>query len=278
MKNTLVIYHGNCADGFTAAWAVRQALGDTAEYYPATYQDAPPDVTGKHVVLVDFSYKRPVLLELAKVAASILVLDHHKTAEADLRDIETVVSDICPIRVVFDMQRSGARIAWDFYHEGKPVPRLVAYVEDRDLWRFQLDRSREINAWVFSNEYDFELWDKMARYLEDDPLGAVVQGMAIERKHHKDVAELVAALKHRMTIAGTEVWAANLPYTYSSDAGHLMAKGEPFAACYWDTGAGRVFSLRSADDGVDVSEVAKRYGGGGHARAAGFRLAPGTTL
>ena len=58
----------------------------------------------------------------------------------------------------------------------------------------------------------------------------------------------------------------------TSDAGHLMAQGEPFAACYWDTLDGRVFSLRSTDEGLDVSAIASEYGGGGHAQAAGFKV------
>ena len=58
----------------------------------------------------------------------------------------------------------------------------------------------------------------------------------------------------------------------SSDAGHELGKGRPFAACYWDTPDGRVFSLRSSADGADVSEVAKQYGGGGHRNASGFRV------
>ncbi len=81
-----------------------------------------------------------------------------------------------------------------------------------------------------------------------------------------------------MTIGGWDVPVANLPYTMSSDAGHRLAQGEPFAACYWDTPNGRVFSLRSTDDGLDVSAIAKQYGGGGHEHAAGFRLAPGAAL
>jgi uncharacterized protein len=51
-----------------------------------------------------------------------------------------------------------------------------------------------------------------------------------------------------------------------------MAQGELFAACYWDTPAGRVFSLRSAGLGLDVSAIAKRFGGGGHLHAAGFSV------
>lgn len=98
------------------------------------------------------------------------------------------------------------------------------------------------------------------------------QGLCIERKHHKDVAELVAVAQRQMVIGHYDVPVASLPYTLASDAGHLMAQGQPFAACYYDKAAGRVFSLRSADDGVDVSEVAKLYGGGVHARAAGFTV------
>lgn len=120
---------------------------------------------------------------------------------------------------------------------------------------------------MFSYPYDFDIWDK----LMEEPLGALaVQGAAIERKHHKDVAELVGASRRVMVIGGHRVPVANLPYTLTSDAGHLMAQGQPFAACYIDTAKGRTFSLRSTDAGLDVSEIAKTYGGGGHRNAAGF--------
>jgi hypothetical protein len=98
------------------------------------------------------------------------------------------------------------------------------------------------------------------------------EGEAIERKHFKDMREMLAVTMREMLIGGYRVPVANLPYTMASDAGHEMAKGKPFAACYWDTPKGRVFSLRSSDDGVDVSEVAKQYGGGGHCNASGFTV------
>jgi hypothetical protein len=77
-----------------------------------------------------------------------------------------------------------------------------------------------------------------------------------------------------MVIGGYDVPVANLPYIHSSDAGHIMDAGEAFAACYWDVFDGRIFSLRSAEDGVDVQAVAKQYGGGGHPHAAGFKVSP----
>jgi oligoribonuclease NrnB/cAMP/cGMP phosphodiesterase (DHH superfamily) len=302
-ENVLVIYHGNCADGFTAAWAARKYFGDGATYYPGIYQATPPDVTGRDVVLLDFSYKRDVLRELSLKARSILVLDHHKSAAEDLpnesrtgEEFATVLRmdghgwtaprtwdyvQGCVIQdqyegirkaiiyAYFDMQRSGAGIAWDFFNPNKPRPALVNHVEDRDLWRFALPGTREIQAAVFSHEYSFALWDRLAATDVED---LRTEGAAIERKHHKDVAELVKVCKRRMVIAGHDVPVASLPYTLVSDAGHLMAQGEAFAACYWDLPDGRQFGLRSAEGGMDVSHIAASYGGGGHANAAGFKV------
>jgi oligoribonuclease NrnB/cAMP/cGMP phosphodiesterase (DHH superfamily) len=284
MNKTLCIYHGNCADGFGAAWAVRQRFGDAdVEFHPGIYGNDPPDVRGRDVVLVDFSYKRPVIDAIGRAASSVLILDHHKTAADDLAGLrapktwldhveQSALDDMEnaePVRAVFDMNRSGAGIAWDFFHPGQPRPRLLDHIEDRDLWRFLLPHTREIQAAVFSYPYDFTVWDEL--FAADLELMAK-QGEAIERKHHKDIAELVGVTKRRMIIGGISVPVANLPYTLTSDAGSLMAAGEPFAACYWDTPDGRVFSLRSREDGVDVSAIAKRYGGGGHRNASGFRM------
>lgn len=257
----ICIYHGNCADGFTSAWVVRKALGEDVQFHAGVYQDAPPDVEGKDVLLVDFSYKRSVLEEMRDKAASIVVLDHHKTAEADLKDLRGVQS-------IFDMDRSGARITWDYFFPNMPPPQLLLHVEDRDLWRFAIRKTREIQASVFAYPYEFKTWDYLMS-VNTDILAQ--EGEVIERKHFKDIRELVKVVTRRMVIGGYNVPVANLPYTFTSDAGHLLAKGEAFAACYWDTPQGRVFSLRSTDDGVDVSEVAEQYGGGGHAHSSGFR-------
>src|SRR5665213_864100 len=154
----LCIYHGNCADGFTAAWAVHKAMGvGDADYHPGVYGQEPPDVTGRDVIMVDFSYKRPVLEAMAAKARSILILDHHKTAAEDLSglgyipvqydDFVETNDPAARVGVIFDMERSGAQVTWDFFHDA-PRPLLVDYVGDRDLWRFAMPKSREVNAYV----------------------------------------------------------------------------------------------------------------------------------
>ena len=270
MNNFLCIYHGNCLDGFAAAWVIRKACGNhNVEFHAGVYQTSPPDVTCKDVVMVDFSYKRPVILEMAAKARSILIIDHYKTAFEDLQGLPENV------RVVFDVEHSGCMLTWRYCFEEEP-PRLLYHIEDRDLWRFKLPGTREINAALFSCPYDFALWDawmgRDAIAQQNAIKDLEADGKAIERKHHKDIAELLGVMTRRMVISGYDVPIVNLPYTLSSDAGHKLAQGEPFAACYYDKPDGREFSLRSCDGGVDVSDIAKQYGGGGHEHAAGFRV------
>ena len=292
MSKPFCIWHGNCQDGFAAAWAVRHALGGEVEFYPGVYQDDPPDVAGRDVIMVDFSYKRPVLEGMAAQARSILILDHHKSAAEDLApfkvesatfhwsvDMEGMWRDLAelgrpPIIAYFDMERSGAGMAWDCFNPDQPRVPLINHIEDRDLWRFRLPRTRAIAAAVFSYPYDFETWDGLMQPNRLDLLNA--EGAAIERKHHQDIDHLLPVVRRKMTIGGVAMPVANLPLTLTSDAGHLMAsEADGVAACYWDTPEGRVFSLRSTAAGPDVSAIARAYGGGGHAHAAGFRAARG---
>lgn len=260
--HVLCIYHGNCADGFAAAVVVGWAIKNV-EFHAGVHQKPPPDVTGKDVILVDFSYKRPVLLEMAQQAENILILDHHKSAKEELIDLPGNVT------TVFDMNRSGARITWDYYNGPEEPPMLIRHIEDRDLWRFNLEGTREIQAALFSYPYEFALWGEL---LLSDPKKLRADGIAIERKHSKDIREFIGVAAYTMNIAGHDVPVLNVPYFYASDAGHIMAEGKPFAACYWDTLDERVFSLRSRDDGIDVSLIAKQFGGGGHPHAAGFKV------
>lgn len=293
-----VIYHGNCADGFGSAWAINKCFGnlEEIEFFPGVYQKEPPSVKGKVVVMVDFAYKPEVVERMLNEARAILILDHHKSAieafeEYDFRgrkiDMsnwskqvdfsrfkENLLIDQCEnagprVYTYFDLHRSGAMITWDFFNPDIPAPNLIRHIQDRDLWRFDLPKTREIQACVFSHPYDFTVWDFLS---EMDTNILAREGEAIERKHFKDIDELLGVCQREMEIAGFVVPVASLPYTLTSDAGHKMAQGKPFAACYWDTRGTRIFSLRSTDDGMDVSEIAARYGGGGHKNAAGFSV------
>lgn len=289
MKPDICIFHGNCQDGFTAAWAIWTRWPDV-EFVPGVYGQAPPDVTSKDVLLVDFSYKYDVLVEMAKSAKSITVLDHHLSAQKDLADFSGLVDahGLQPleyvagwpdptIQALFDMTKSGAMLAWEYaFPNMGPLP-IIDHVQDRDLWRFALPNTREICADLFSRDYSFDTWTAFSRDLMTPAgrQGIIAGGAAIERKHHKDVAELLRTNRREMVIGGYTVPVANMPYTMASDAGNALAIGERFGATYYDDPSHRHFSLRADAGGLDVSKVAELYGGGGHAKAAGFRRALG---
>lgn len=271
IKPTLCIYHANCADGFGAALVVwLRYSDDRPEFVPAAYGETPPDCTGHDVLLVDFSYKLPVLEQTIAQAKSVTILDHHKTAKADIQPL----LDAGLVHGEFDMARSGAAMAWDWCFPDYGRPRLIEYIQDRDLWQFKLKGTREISAALFSYDQDFETWKNILSSLEDEEGVEFMMrmGQILQRKHNKDLDDILKATKRRMLICGYSVPVANLPYIFASDAGNRMADGELFSASYFDTPDGRKFSLRSKDTGMDVSEIAKRFGGGGHARAAGFMM------
>jgi oligoribonuclease NrnB/cAMP/cGMP phosphodiesterase (DHH superfamily) len=306
----LVIYHAPCADGFGAAWCFWKKYGDGADYHPAKYGKPAPDVKDRTVFMADFTFPPPVLAQMAREAASITVLDHHKSAMLEAftyfdqagpehehysgwftsTDPEGALQYVkaenlgteANLHLLFDMNRSGARMAWDYLFPHESPPPLLLHIEDRDLWRFKLAHTREIQSTVFSHPYDFKLWDRLMKAGPLELMEMTVGGAAIDRAHQKNVSELFREVRRYMVINGVETPVANVPYTMASDMGQELADferarklrpaSEVFAATYFDDATHRCFSLRSLDDGADVSVIAKRYGGGGHARAAGFKV------
>jgi hypothetical protein len=293
-KDHVVIYHGDCIDGFTAAWVCWTQVGDEATYIGAKFGEPPPDVTGKHVYIVDFSYKRQQLIEMYEAAATLLVIDHHQTAESDLQGL-----GFC----LFDMERSGAGLAWDYFHPNKKRPWLINYVEDRDLWNWELDDSRAVNAYISTVEHTFGNWTKMSMLGIQE---AVHQGQGIVNY----IDRYVNSMKEHARIIefeGYMVPCVNAPYINISELVGTLAETECsrcgglgtmpsvgeyakdprrrkttncnnchgtgsalFALGWFQRGDGLyAYSLRSRGE-FDVSVLAARYGGGGHKNSAGF--------
>ncbi len=296
-KPDLCIYHGNCDDGFGAAWAIWRRWGYEVAYVPGVYGKDPVGVEGRNVLMVDFSYKRPVIDAMAQVAKSIVIIDHHKTAEADLapfifkpgKEVDHAVraenvddllgynamSGWPPVIAWFDMQQSGARMAWDFAHHiphNDPPPNLISLIEDRDLWRFSYgDRTKRFSAALRTYPMTFETWNEMACRVDD----LVAEGESILRAHNANIQKFIADA-YWDYVGGYFVPVVNVPYHYASDVAHAMLSQfheAAFTACWFRRGDGMIqWSLRSEDGRMDVSEIAKKLGGGGHRNAAGFQV------
>lgn len=287
------VYHHGCDDGFGALWAITKRWPSVIPIegkYGGTVW--PSDLAGKNVLFVDFSLKRDQMIALVtgETPASIVVLDHHKTAESELSDwiVEPAIMGVVvpveealgfhanmgklPIVAHFDMNKSGARMAWEFAFPNADVPELIKYIEDRDLWRFRYDQTKAVSAALRSYEHDMALWDRFAA----KPWLLVSEGQSILRAHEKNVASFVRNAYWR-EVGGVRVPVVNVPWGYVSDCANELLKlypDAPFAAAWFMRSEGKIqWSLRSEDSRMDVSEVAARMGGGGHRNAAGFEQA-----
>ena len=269
-RKPLIIYHSPCADGFTSAWIAWKEFGDDADYLAQGYADNPeiPDVDNRIVYILDYAYRIDIMREIAERAETVIVLDHHKSAEEDLLPL----FEEGLIEGEFDMERSGAGITWDFFHLGEDRPALVRHVEDRDLWNFTYPDTEAISIALFSYPYTFEAWDQF----ETNVGKLISEGRILLRKHMKDVHELTDQTMY-LTIGGHKnIPTVNANYMFGSDLAAVLAEGQPFGAYFWVNANGEyVVGLRSNKDesqSVDVAEIAFAYGGGGHKHASGFRV------
>ena len=259
----LVMFHGSCNDGFCAAWLWWKFVNPKAEFKAVQYGDTQglEDFVDRDVVILDFSFKRDFLLKAKEIAKTILVLDHHETAQTELEGL-----DFCN----FDMTKSGARLTWEYICQCiKPnfnplnVPFLVDYTEDRDLWLWKLNKSKEVSAAIFSYPRSFKVWDKFE--LES----LQIEGTALMRLTDLTVKRVSRQPKFAV-LAGHRVPVVNTT-GYISEIGNALCKGYAFALTFFVKNENEiVYSLRSDENGENVADIAKLFGGGGHPHAAGF--------
>ena len=256
-----VIYHADCTDGFGAAYSAWKLLGNRAEYHARKHGTKPPNVKGKNVVILDFSFDNKTVKKMIKDAKGLLVIDHHKSAMIELHDIANTH---------FDMTKSGAILSWEWFHPGKEPPKFIQYIQDRDLWKWELPYSKEFSAAFDMVPFDFEEFEKF----EDDSVfdDAVKRGSFI-LAYSKTVVKKVCDKAASRKLDGKHVLVVNSSH-WMSEIGSRLAPDCDFAMIwYYDHNDKDIkVSLRSFHDSVDVSEIAKKFGGGGHKKAAGFRL------
>lgn len=263
----VVIYHADCTDGFGAAYGAWKCLGNRAEYYPCKHGTEPPDVKDKNVVILDFSFNNATTKKMIEDANQLLIIDHHKSAMVELHDIPNTH---------FDMTKSGAMLSWEWFHPGKECPKFIQYIQDRDLWAWELPYSKEFAAAFDMVPFEFEEFEKF----EDDSVfdDAVKRGSYI-LAYSKTVVKKVCEKAQMRKLDDKEVLVVNASH-WMSEIGARLAPDCDFALIwYWDHEAQHTkVSLRAFHDTVDVAEIAKRFGGGGHKKASGFQLDKATHI
>ncbi len=266
MNKIVILYHRNCSDGFGAAWAAWKKFGDHADYIPMEHRDPPPDVSAAEIYLVDFSLSLEPLQELINQNKKVVMIDHHPSSReaAELLD-ESIHNEDC----------SGAVLTWRYFHPDEPVPRLLEYIEDIDLWRFKLPKTREILAVLNLVEFDFEKWDTIAKDLENKETRKTYFhiGSVLTRREDLMLQQLERKA-YDVDFEGYRIKAVNSPVLLS-EIGNLLVSSYPPISIIWHRDPkGVKVSLRGNGD-VDVSKIAEKYGGGGLKNAAAFLVGEG---
>lgn len=316
----LVIYHDSCADGFGAAFAAWLKLGDDAEYVPMQYGQVKnvaelnsilssagiPFGKGE-VYILDFSLPKDVMDWLFNEVERVVWLDHHKTAFemwcGKYTEGDEVQSDTCHVEptnlpyIILSSSKSGAVLAWEYFHPGTEVPMFIKHIDDYDRWQFKIDGTKAFNKALWSYApWSFTYWKEILNWQNLDNF--YIEGEAILRAHNQNVASVVkngtrfctisvvankpglgfpwlSGREQRDDNADYEVYgfAVNCPPHLQSDVGHELATKSNTFGLLWTLDKDNVCkcSLRSNGE-YDVSAIAKAFGGGGHRNAAGFTV------
>jgi hypothetical protein len=270
----ICFYHAGCPDGFGAAWAIWKAWGAEGEYRARGHDDAlrPDELAGRLVVFADNAPSNASLRQLADSVEQLVVLDHHVSALERFHADPELGPALAARghRIQFDLEHSGAVLAWRYFHPATPMPPLLAYVEDQDLWRWKLPDSAAVNAAIYSYPRRFDTWEELAAA----PVARLVaEGAPIARAHRIEVDRALKGV-HGITVGGLRLEAVNALF-HRALIGHELAKrgahGVPAGAVYRLTSRRVDCSLYSIGS-FDVAKIAARYGGGGHRNAAGFHV------
>ena len=265
-QNVYVVFHGpGCLDGMASAAIARRHIW-SASFIVGWYQEEIPVFEPNSTIyLLDFSYPRAVVEHLLALGHCLIILDHHKSAFADIGDLRHP-----NLLMRFNMNKSGAMLTWEFFMPGTNPPDIIRHIQDRDLWLFKDERTKAITAALFATPgLSYE------NILDTDVDTLYKRGRVLLQAHEKETEVLMKISRVPLVLTTPDreysVVAVNCPPKYSIDIGNAMAKEQLFGVTYYDTFSGREYSLRSIGD-FDVSAIAKHFGGGGHKNAAGFKI------
>lgn len=249
----LVIYH-NDNDGFGAAYACWRKFKEDAQYISAEYGQPMPEIPEgtEEIYMVDISYSRELCDSLA-TKYKLTLIDHHKTAKVAFEGAKYAV---------INLDNSAAVLTFKYLFPSTYPPIILNYVQDYDLWKFELNKSREVNLYI-DTLTTFEEWAEFS--LAD----AMTQGTAIRKFRDRQVSNSIKDARI-IEFEGYKVVILNATENVSTVGNELLNAYEvDFSMTYRDVKDKRYYSLRSIGD-FDVSVIAKKHGGGGHRNASGF--------
>lgn len=260
-KDIVILYHADCSDGFGAAWAAWKKFGDEADYIPVILGKYPDNFVSKTIYTLDLTLPKEITEKLLKSNKRLTSIDHHIST----KEITEMTKEYS-----FNNNHSGSVLTWKYFHPDRPVPKLLLFIEDTDIWKFKYPETRNFISALNLYNFSFELFDKVASEIENpNKLKEYLLKGEIISQHNKKIIDELSKTTTLVEFEGYRVYAVNAPDFIKSELGHKLSESFPFAIVWRQKKDNFFVSLRS-DGGVNVSEIAKKYSGGGHKAAAGF--------
>jgi oligoribonuclease NrnB/cAMP/cGMP phosphodiesterase (DHH superfamily) len=267
-NSVLCIYHDDM-DGECSAAIVRRKFGDRAVFQSMDYGDAIPwDLIEKcdELIIVDFSFPRADMLRVVE-ETKVTWVDHHKTSLSELADLEGLPG-------LRSLGQAACVLTWRLLLEGQPIPPTVLFIADRDIWRHEHEESKPFGEGLFHEDtrpQNDDLWEPLLNGNEEKVSELIARGEIIYQARILRLRKMIKAKGYEIRFEGHPTLAIN--YRGSGDLGELIREmGYDIAYCYYESKLEhelRTFvSLYS--EKIDVSEIARKFGGGGHPGAAGF--------
>lgn len=280
-KPDIIIYHGGCPDGIAGAWCFWQKYNDSCEYFPARFNQEPPNTINKHVIIVDFSYSVEVTRKIAQNSKSLTVLDHHKSA-TQLVELGFELKENSSYSLTLDMTRSGAQIAWDYLNPTQTRPWFIDDIGDRDLWAWKVDGSRATTRAMFG----------LQLYSDFEAMSTITSK---PRSHYLELGQILLTDDDRRNSAVCKnaidcyVTASNSQHSYkcrvvecdrsmASDVGNILVQDDSCDfSVMWRYVLERdewCLSCRSKSPSIDLTKIVPSIfgNGGGHPCASGCTI------
>lgn len=264
MKSIVILYHKDCPDGFGGAWAAWKKFGNKTDYIGVEHQTQPLKLKNKEIYLIDFCYsKKEIMKKLLKDNKKVVVIDHHISQKETIK-----ISS----KYIYNLNHSGSVLTWKYFYPKKPIPKLLLHIEDMDIWKFKLPKTKELMSALEIYDFNFKIWNKIANDFENKKTkGKYIAEGELILKYEQEIIDRLMKTADEAKFKGYKTAIVNSPVLHSQIGNAFVKRGYPIAAIWSQKNGKRKISLRS-NGKIDVSKIAKEFGGGGHKAAAGFSI------
>lgn len=285
-----VLTHGNCYDGFGAYWSARRYLEQKeikdVKYNTAVYGGKLENPKDSLVVFIDFCPEDKKLLNELQQNNLVIILDHHVTAQENLKDATKLDFNFDEVLnkfkagekglyCLFDMDQSGAGIAYRYFFQTDVVPNMIRLIEDRDTWKFKYKESKDFHSYLLSKPFDYDVWTKVFEDSSDkEKFSAIIKAGEALTEYSDQIVSKICALASVQTVAGLEVGFVNTT-SHWAEVGEFMVqkKNLDYSIAFTiDFSLGMIKGSIRRPTGLDCTKLAEHFGGGGHKGAAGFSV------